>query len=55
MQAVIALRTPSNGNTYCRKTSAVDDIRENPAQSLDADRLNDLKLAKARIQGADYR
>jgi len=33
---------------------AVEHINEDPGRYLDVDRLGDLKLAKARIQGIDY-
>ncbi|WP_251342441.1 hypothetical protein [Haloplanus halophilus] len=37
-----------------RFPGAVEDINEDPGRYLDVDRLDDLKLAKARIRGIDY-
>jgi len=37
-----------------RFPGAVEDINEDPGRYLDVDRLDDLKLAKARIQGIDF-
>lgn len=34
--------------------SIAEDINEDPARYLDVDRVEDLKLAKARIRGIDY-
>ena len=44
------------GRTRDRETfpTLAEDIGEDPARYLDVDRVEDLKLAKARIRGIDY-
>lgn len=47
-------RPASNSEAFPWSENLKDDIGEDPARYLAVDRLDDLRLARARIQGIDY-